>query len=276
MPHRPAALLALTLAACPHPLRFGPEGEIRDPRLVLERLDARSQRLRSVKGEARVRVKSPQQSGAVSELIAAQRPASLHLETLNFFGKPVAALSTNGETFALFVEQTATFYTGPATAANVSRLAVVELEPRDVVALLLGDIPRLAAPDPKMVIDTEARAYRLTLAQAGATQELWVATADLAPLRSQLRGDISYDVALSDFEDAEGTALPRSLELTSIGADGRPIGVELKVHFTEREVNPELPASLFALEQPPGTARVDLDAQGRTRSGEAAPRAPLP
>lgn len=270
------ALLSLALAACPHPLRFGPEGEIRDPRAVLARLDARAARLRSVRGEAKVRLRSPSQTGTAGELVAAERPARLHLTTLGFFGKPVASLASDGEAFELYVEPTASFYTGPATAANVSRLLMLELPPSSVVELLLGDLPRLSAGQPTMALDSEARAYRLTLAEGAATQELWVATEDLTPLRSQMRGPLGYDAAFSDFEDVGDLRLPQALELRSVDAAGRPTGVELSLRYRERELNAELEASLFALEQPPGTQRIALDAEGRPASGEPAPPARLP
>jgi hypothetical protein len=272
----PAALLTLTLAACPRPLRFGPEGEIRDPRAVLARLDARSARLRSVRGEARVRLRSPSQLGTASELVAAERPARLHLTTLGFFGKPAASLASDGAEFQLFVEQTASFYAGPATAANVSHLLLLELPPASVVDLLLGDVPRLSAREATMALEPESRAYRLSLAQGVWSQELWVATEDLSPLRSQIRGPLSYDAAFGDFEDVGELRLPRSLELRAVDAAGRPTGVELGLHYREREANVELDPSLFRLKQPPGTKRIELDADGRPRSGEPAPPARLP
>ncbi len=265
------AAVALTLAACHHPLRFGPEGELRDPRAVLERLDARAARLRSVRGEARVRLRSPSQSGSASELIAAERPARLHLTTLGFFGKPAASLASDGEVFELFVESGSSFYTGPATAANVSRLFMVELPPSAIVEILLGDLPRLVASQPVMTLDAEARAYRLELAEGPAAQELWVSTEDLTPLRSRVRGPHGYDAAFGDFEEVGELRLPRSLELRGVDAAGRPTGVELSLSYRDREVNTALDASLFALEQPPGTSHIELDGAGAPRTGEPAP-----
>lgn len=275
---RLAPLLALLLAGCPHPLRFGPEGEITDPAVLLSKLDQRAARTISLKAEARVRVKTPQQSGTVGEFIAAMRPAALHLETLNFFGKPVAVLASDGQRFGLYVEETGTYYTGPATAANVSRLLPLTLEPEEAVMLLLGDIPRIAAEEMRLEVDGPARAYLVTLQARGVTQRLWVATEDLRPLRSQIRGAPAYDLALSDFQAFDGVVLPMKIELVSVNAAGERSGVELAVSYKQdTEVNPRVDLSLFFLPQPPGSKLVELDANGREKgTGQPAPAPPLP
>ncbi|MBI5549616.1 MAG: DUF4292 domain-containing protein [Deltaproteobacteria bacterium] len=257
-----ATLAVLLAAGCPRPLRFGPEGELTDPAYLLRRLDASSARTRSLKAEARVSVKSASQSGTVSEFIAALRPASLHLETLNFFGKPVAALATDGTRFGLYVEESATFYSGPATAANVGRLLPVALEPAEAVALLLGDVPRLAEAEVRLELDREARAYRLTLTRSGVVQRLWVGTEDLRLLRTELRGMPGLDVSFEDFQAFEGVVFPMSIRVKAVRADGSAAGTEVELRYKEPEHNVALDPGLFVLEPPPGARIVLLDEAG--------------
>lgn len=252
----------LALAACPRPLRFGPEGELTDPEYVLRRLDANAARVRSVKAEAKVAVDNGNQSGTVTEFVAAARPASLHLETLNFFGKPVAGLATDGTRFGLFVEESGTFYSGPATAANVGRLLPMALAPDEAVALLLGGVHRLAGAALRLELDRDARAYRLTLSRGTISQTLWVGTEDLRLLRSEVRGAASYDATFDDFQAFGDLVVPNALEVRAVRPDGSPAGPKLSLRYKDLEVNGELDEALFVLEPPPGARRVRLDAQG--------------
>ncbi len=257
-----AALLAL--AGCPRPpLRFGPEGEIADPQLLLRMLAGRAARVSSLKAEAKVSVKTPRQSGSAGEFVAVQRPASLHLETLNFFGKPVAVLASDGERFSLYSEQDASFTTGPASPANVSRLLPFTLDPREAVELLLGQAPILAGAEARLEIDAGEGAYRLTLTRGAVEQRLWVATEDLRPLRSQIRGASAYDLALSDYQEFGGLVFPTRLDLRTVDASGRPSGIEVTLRYKDLELNPALEPELFTLEAPPGTRRVEVDEAGR-------------
>jgi outer membrane lipoprotein-sorting protein len=260
-----ASVLALGIACAPHPLRFGPDGEINDAALLLRKLDERSARVLSVKAEARVKIRAPERSGTVGELIAAARPAALHLETLDFFGKPVALLASDGERFAMFAQDKASFYTGPATAQNISRLLPLVLEPSEVAAILLGDIPRIRATEARLELDTEARAYRVTLKAGAVSQRLWVSTEDLALLRSEVRGARAYDLRHDDFETLSGLPFPKTIELTTVRADGSSAGVEIAVRYKELELNPPLDPSFFKLEQPAGSKLIEVDTAGRER-----------
>jgi outer membrane lipoprotein-sorting protein len=264
--HLVLALAVVTLAGCPRPLRFGPEGQITDPAYVLRRLDARAAAVRSVKAEARVSLKTTQRSGTANQFIAALKPASLHVETLNFFGKPVAALATDGASFGLFMDESATFYSGPASAANVGLLLPVAVEPTEAAKLLLGEVPRIEAEQVHLELDAEDRAYRLTLTRGAVQQRLWVATEDLRLLRSEVRGAAGLDVLFDDFQVIEGVLFPMAVEIRAVLADGAPQGTVVSLHYKDAEVNLALDPALFVLEQPPGTRRVLLDAAGRELS----------
>jgi outer membrane lipoprotein-sorting protein len=276
-PRTPVALLglALLLAACPpRPLRFGPEGEITDPDTLIRLLDRRAERVRTLKSEARARIKTPRQSGTVNEFVAVQRPDALHLETLDFFGKPVAVLATNGQRFALYNGQDSTFYSGPASAANVSRLLPLVLDPREAVMILLGEVPKLAAEQTRLVVDEQARAYLLTLASGAVTQRIWLGTEDLRPLRSEIRGARAYDVRFENYQLIDEVVFPVEISLVAVDERGTPTGVEIALKYQELELNPSLSPTLFHLDQPANTRFVEVDELGRPLG--AGPDLPLP
>lgn len=260
LPFLAASLAVLT--ACPHRVRFGPEGEITEPQQLLRLLDERADKVQGIKAEAKARIQTPAQSGSVGEFIAAQRPDKLHLETLDFFGKPVAVLAADGERFALYNAEEAAYYTGPATAANVSRLLPLVLDPREAAAILLGEIPRIPAEQARLEIDPDARAYLLTLQSGPVTQRIWVGTEDYRPLRSELRGRRAYDLRFGDYQLVEETIFPMEVQISSVDARGEPAGVEVGLKYKDLEINPPVDPGLFILAQPPNTRRVEVGPLG--------------
>lgn len=269
------AACAFTLGACPRrPIRFGPGGELKDPRAVLAQVDRLSGRVLSLKAEAKVSVTTPRQSGTVGELVAVMRPAALHLETLDFFGKPVAVLASDGARFALFLAAEGQYLVGPATAENVSRLLPIVLEPKEAVMLLLGDVPRIPAEPTRLEIDEAARAYVVTLSHGAIAQRIWVGTEDFRPRRSEIRGAPAYDLQFDVFEETKAMSFPRRLELIAVDAGGTPTGTRLSLRYTDLELNPETDLTLFMLPQPPGTTLIEVDEKGRQKPGPGIGPAP--
>lgn len=248
-------LLAVVLYGCPRaPLDLGPRGLITDPDVAFEAVVARRGKVRSVSGEAKVRAKTRDASGSASQFVLAEAPDRLRLELLSFFGQPVAVLASDGRYFQLHDLENGEFTAGPATPGNISRLLPLQMEPAELVSLLLGEVPLLAEARPAALrLDERARAYVLELRGAQAhgrfpVQEIGLEPATLRPLWTvlpQRAGLDRYRVAFHDFEGE--LDLPRRLSLSV--EDGKE---SLGMRWTERELNPEIDPELFRLEPPPG------------------------
>lgn len=243
------ALLAIAaICGCTRALRFGPEGEITDPAVLIERLDAQASTRRTLQSEAKVRIRSPDQSGSVEALVAARLPASIRLGLLNFFGKPVADMLALPDRFQLHEVERQIVYVGEPTAENLARVLIVPISPSDAVHFLLGLAPRIAADRQSLGLDRERGAYRLDLSseESGTRQAIFVDTRTLRPVRVELRGrDRGYDLDFGDFQRIEGVDLPFRLHLTALDGAGRPLGVELSVQQREVALNESLPPRTF-------------------------------
>ncbi len=253
--------LLVFLLGCPRPpLRFGFQGMYTDAHALLQEVDRQSSKLFSVNTEARVRLKTPEQSGTADHFIAAQKNALLHFETLSFFGKPVAVWASNEDQFGLYLDEEGVFYTGPATAKNFSLVFPLEIEPSEIVRLLLGDVPRIQYTKVSLSLDEEARAYLITLTQGEVTQRLWIETEFLRPVRSEIRGKRGYNLHFNRYRDFQSIRLPTTIKLSAVEADGQPGETELTVRYTgETEVNTNLERELFVPSAPPNARIVTLD-----------------
>lgn len=250
--------LGLLVAGCPKRIDFGPGGEITDPDVLLAQVAEAEARAVTVKGEAKLKVRSPQASGAVTLFVASSRPALLHLETLDFFGRPQAVLVADGQRFGLYAAEENRFYRGPASPANVSRFLPVMLPGEELVALLLGQAPRIPAERKALAVDRDRGVYVLTLTRGQVEQRLEVHPRYLRVTRSQVRGVRAYDAAFGDFAVTPAGAFPREVVLDAASADTR-----LELHYTDVSLNAAPDLTLFELSPPEGVPVVEVDEAGR-------------
>lgn len=175
-PRWAAALLACSaLAGCFTPRGPVPEGmsELRggDPRVAgwVERARADADSRRTVRAYARVRIESEAGAGRFREVIAAQRPAQLRVETLNFLGQTQSLLVADGASAVLFDGQQA----AEGEPAELLLELGLDLAPADAIQLLLAS-PVLSRESPQRVFAegvervVEFPGQRLRFAEDGA------------------------------------------------------------------------------------------------------------
>jgi outer membrane lipoprotein-sorting protein len=251
----PIALLAL--AACP---RGGvPRDLAADPERLVAELRERQDRAQRVRGMARVRIDAPGMKGTVNELVAAEKPARVRLETLDFFGNPVAVLVADGDRFGFYDARSHTYWRGDATPENVSRFLPVVLEPAELVTILCGSAPLL--PGRPLEAQPLERRARLVIGAGEVGQQL-VLGDGLAVESSRVRRTAAtaaeeaafYDLEFGRFRDLGGVRFPIEVRLEAASARST-------VRMTWRddvEVNGRLERALFDLAPPRGAKVVDL------------------
>ncbi|HUB07515.1 MAG TPA: hypothetical protein VMB50_10965 [Myxococcales bacterium] len=248
---RRAALLALlACSACPRqlPLRFGPEGEIRDPAVLLRALADRSRRLQTLTAGGRITVHGAH-GGTTGVEIAAQKPAFLRVEVDGFFGNPQALLATDGRRVEIFRVDEGVFAVGAATPDNLARLLPAALPPDVAVGLLLADPPRLPTVG-GLRVDPGRRAYALTLEGAGEVQTLFLDTETLALVGAEQAG--SYAAAFADLAPTAGVAFPRQISL-EVGS------AALEIRYRDVHLGEPIDPAMFELAPPKGARLVPLD-----------------
>jgi len=257
---RTAFFLALSLA-CAKRIDFGPTGEVRSAEELLRLVDLADSQVTSVKGEARLRLSSPSRSGTLNLFAAVGEPDNLHLEALNFFGKPQSILVSSRMRFELLDGEAGKYFRGPATQENLSRFMPVAVPVPELISMLLGRAPRIFASSASLTLDASSRSYILRLSGNGVEQTLWVDPASHRVIRSEVRGPKGYELSFDDFMDAASTQYPRKSTLVVPSADTR-----LELKYRDLEVNARLDSSLFELPPPPGMAIIELDEAGNSRS----------
>jgi hypothetical protein len=266
-----AIFLAAVCSGCPHRIEFGPEGPIDDPDRLFQLVSQAQANLVTIQGDAKLRVASPQGSGTLSMFLAISRPGLLHMETFDFFNRPVAALVSDGQRFGLYQTEGNVFYQGPASPENVSRFLPVVLPSEELVAVMLGQVPFIPAERKTLELDRGEGVYVLKLFRGPVTQTLQVHPKFYRVVRSEVRGIPGYDLSFDDFKQ-EGQALfPKEVKLIAEAAE-----TELRLRYSDVTLNAPPDLTLYELAPPEGARVVEVDARGREVSPTPAPQPPGP
>jgi len=267
-----AVLFSGVLSGCPKRLEFGPEGPIEDPDKLFELTSQAQANVLTLQGDAKLRVASPQGSGTLSMYVAISRPGLLHLETFDFFNRPVAALVSDGQRFGLYQTEGHVFYQGPASPENVSRFLPVVLPSEELVAVMLGQVPFIPAERKTLELDRDKGVYVLKLFRGGVTQTLHVHTKLHRVVRSEVRGIPGYDLSFDDLKEQGQNAVvfPKEVKLIAEAAE-----TELRLRYSDVTLNGPPDLTLFELAPPEGARVVDVDARGREIQPAPAPSPPV-
>lgn len=254
-----AAALSLALAGCP---RVPPADLSRDPSALLDQVRGAQERVRRVRGSARVRISSPGASGSAVEFAAAEKPDRVHLETLDFFGNPVAVLVAAGGRFGFHDARANVFYRGDATPENVSRLLPVVIPVEELVVILCGSAPIL--PGTPLEVTAKDDLLLLTIGLGDVGQRLavgerasveWSRVRRALPARGAPASEASpaYDLEFDGFGLRSGARFPSEVKLDAPSGKSR-----IQLAWRDVEVNPDLDPALFRFEPPRGARVVDL------------------
>lgn len=251
----PAGILivAMLFAGCPRrPVELGKDGAPKSAEDLLARVDFAEAQITSLNGEAKLVVDAPQGKGAVDLFLAVAPPASLHLEQLDFFGRPQAVMITDGHAFGLL--QDGRFLRGPATPQNLARLLPIVIPPEELAAVLLGRAPRIAHDALEMRFDDRAQRFVLTLRRGAMTQTLEVQPPSYRVVHSEAHGFDAYELRFGDLTEQNGVTLPKSVTL-----DAPASKTTLELTLKAVTLNEAPDESMFVPEAPPDVPVEELN-----------------
>lgn len=247
---RLAIFSAFVLAGCPP--RAPPPDLSLDPVELLEQVRASGERSRSVRGEARLKLRGEGGSGSVPAWIAAEKPDRVYVETLDFFGNTVAVLAAADGQLSLYDARERVVYRGPATAESLQRLVPLPLPPAALAEILCGSAPLIEGA--AVGAEPGRGSVDLELAGGARTQSLRIGPGARVE-RSAIRvgganGRGAYDLAFG-YHGSSG--FPSEVTLSA----NAPF-VRMELSWNDVEVNAAIDAALFRPAVPRGARVVEL------------------
>lgn len=246
------AALAL-LAGCAHTLPLVPRPyPPPEPSVVLDALKQRSGKLRSLSVEARAEESGPGHARVRVKVSAwVEKPDRMRIEIEGPLGMGAATLVTADGRFSLLDARAGRLFTGEARGCNVARLVQVELDPRQAIAVLSGDVP-LEEGAPSLAWDAhDGGRELLTLKLPDGEERVWLDgrehTWDPVKAERWRDGKLAWRVTHSGFADLNGRRMPAH---TSV-RDARR-NAEIRLDWRDRELDPTLREEGFRLAPGPG------------------------
>lgn len=256
-----AIAAAVALAGC---LPRAPPPDLSlDPAELLRQVRAREGNTRSVRGEARLRLRGEAASGSVPAWIAAEKPDRIYVQTLDFFGNTLAVLAAADGELSLYDARERVLYRGAATAENLRRLVPLPISPAALAEILCGSAPLI---DGEPVRAEPGRgSVTLELVGGARTQELRVGPSARVERSALLvgggKGPGAYDLEFASFGGAGVPGFPARI---SLAAESPPVRMELT--WSDIETDAAIDVALFHPPVPRG-ARVEELAETPSPAG---------
>ena len=247
--------LFLLLAACA-PLQ-PPDDGLPAPAGTAERLladwAAQAGRYHSIRGLAKVRVKTPQRNVSGTQVVLAERPDRLRAETIGTFGTPLLLLATDGNDLGVLVPSRNSYYFGKADADNIGRFTRIPVAADTLVRALLYSAPVVAYDDVNAWLLTDG-GWLVELSGGSNRQEMvFDARRRLVETRYFNSGQLMLKVAYAGFAGND-SEFPHSIDIHLAEYD-----VQASLEFSELDINQVLQPDLFRLQPPAGVEMHDLD-----------------
>jgi outer membrane lipoprotein-sorting protein len=206
----------------------------------------------SLSALAKIKVRSPERKFTAKALIFVQRPGSLRVEVLNFWGQAVfLLLAREGRLLAYSVGEEVVFE-GEASPENLSRFIPGSFAVEDVADLLLGGVLWFSR-DVEETSVTRADGFGLYqfVDKGKRLQRLWVDPQTLAVIRQDLisseKGDVVVRIDREDFTEESGCLFPRKIKAHLPTAQS-----DIEVRYSRLKVNAPLSSEAFTFAPPPG------------------------
>jgi outer membrane lipoprotein-sorting protein len=231
----------------------------------------------------------------VNGFILAQRPGDIRvIGQAPVLSKNVFDMTSDGNTFRIYIPSKNQFITGPANIARETKKPIENLRPQHLVGALLW--PEIGAETRTLFEEFDdissagaARYYIVTILREGAKpaidRKLWFDRADLNLARIEVFGDagrVLSDIHLSNWQpvattaaaETVGVAASTAATTTESGATQYPRHIlihrphddyQLEIRITKLAINEKISADRFELKQPASAQLVELDEHGETK-----------
>jgi len=212
----------------------------------------------ALKGIAKVKVTSSDKTFSVKELISAQSPSSLRLETLNPLGHPVFYTVTDGEEVFIFAPSEKKFYSGSASPQTLLSFIPLSLAIEELVPIVLGRMPLIDYDDGQVRCEVVDELYSLQLSakDGSVSQRLKISADNRTVVESgtyEPGGELIISVQFGAYELIGDVLFPKRISVFIPHDETR-----VTISYKQLEILSEISADEFRLTAPQGVEVVPL------------------
>ncbi len=231
------------------------------PDALLEAIHAREPRA-PFTGRAALRVVEAGRKQSVTLSFLFAPPARLRGDAVTAFGIPVGTFVVSGDRVAMFEHGTNRFIEGDAGAPEARSVLPIPVRPSELMALLTGIPPLRGFSAEPGTYSADAEYGYLSLRNAEGRRIGLKVGLETGLVRDILFLPEGVRLQFGDYRETEGGAVPAHVTVSTPGADD---GLTAEARLSDWSFRPQVDASSFILDAPPGAERYRL---GRGESQE--------
>jgi len=224
---------------------------------LLQRLQARNQRIQSIRALARVTITIGENHFRSEELIIVKKPASMRVEALSLIGQPLLYLTTDGEVFEALIPAENRLYRGEAAMKYLSSFFPFSGDAREIIPLIVGEITWACQECLAAHYSQRDKVYILKEdTPEGSRRVYWInpfhfSLVRAAELDNQQKPQ--WEVLFGNFRKKDGIPFPMGIEFQDFSSGSR-----MKMHLLEWKINPPLDEDAFRLDVPKGVEIIEM------------------
>jgi Domain of unknown function (DUF4292) len=208
--------------------------------------------IHSLTGEGRISIETPEIAQSGSFILTLQKPDSVLINLRGPFGIKIGSMLVTRTGFLFYNSLENKLITGLSTAENLNRILHVQLSFDDLLKLFAGGTffeTERATPDETRIEDDQC-VFIFTSPES--SRSYWVDPVTRYIQKVQFldqSGKLKLEQTFSDFEDADGISMPRSIRITQPKARQR-------ITFTYSEIFINAEQLHFTFTFPPNAERI--------------------
>jgi hypothetical protein len=254
---RLVVLLLAALAGCRALAPAPPAVALLSGEELLSRLRDRYQNIQSFKATGRITFLSPRQNYSGTAILRGRFPDILRVDVLDLLGRTILSFATDGRQVQVLSPREGKLFRGPATPANLAAFIPPAVTLTQATRLLVGALPLSQGAVEGFEYEPARGQYRLAWRAPGGDviERLEVAAQGLHPEVEAWYGgapEPRFTARFSGF----GLLAPNFPEKITL-ATAAP-KVELRLTYSEIQLNPPLTPGDLSLQPPPGVSVVPL------------------
>ena len=243
-----------------------PVKPLSSPDDILKKIAIREREIKDLKGIANVTITNADKNYHLKEVIIVQKPSSLRMETLGFFGQPLFFLTAKDNHLSILSLSENKFYKGEFTPKNLSIIFPLYLKSKDLFSILLGSTPLIDHVDMDIGIVPEENLYLVRFSQRGGItrQFIWIEPLNFSIMKSEIYdslGNLVLKIEFDNYKTINGLLFPMSTSISLSSSRGmvNRAPTEIGIDYSELEINTGINQHSFDLDAPPGVTIVYLD-----------------
>ncbi|MEX1274573.1 MAG: DUF4292 domain-containing protein [Bacteroidota bacterium] len=184
---------------------------------VFQSVSRNQERLKSMHGEGRLNVETPDFAQSASFTLTLRKPDSILVKINGPFGMDVGSALLTRSDFLFYNSLQNQLISGTMNTANLGRILRLNLTFDEIISLFTGGTFLEDDRDEPDRFNIEDDQFVMTYARASGTRKYWVDPSSLLIGRIQFldhQGKVEFEQRFTNFRALEGTSVPHSVRIT--------------------------------------------------------------